>query len=68
MKSQPPSDASHAVHVLLVEDEESHAELMLRAFAHQEQRVHVVRGLDEARSALGVLPFDIVIADWLLWQ
>ncbi|MEI7894576.1 MAG: PAS domain S-box protein, partial [Myxococcales bacterium] len=66
MKSQPPSDASHAVHVLLVEDEESHAELMLRAFAHQEQRVHVVRGLDEARSALGVLPFDIVIADWLL--
>ena len=59
-----------AVHILLVEDEMAHAELIERAFELQGDRVRlsVARSLDEARAYLRQslsLP-DLVIADWRL--
>lgn len=58
-----------ALHILVVEDEQAHAELMRRAFAPQADRFRltVAGSLGEARAHLaeGPLP-DLVIADVLL--
>jgi PAS domain S-box-containing protein len=53
--------------IVLVEDDESHAELILRAFEGRVPRVQVdvVRTLAEARKRLGA-PSDLVITDWRL--
>ena len=56
------------VRILLVEDDRSHAELILRAFEAHSDRMHVspARTLHEARAALSETAFDLVIADWRL--
>jgi len=56
------------IEILLVEDEEAHAELVRRAFASQDERValSVVPTLCEARAALEEAARELVIADMLL--
>ncbi len=56
------------VHILLVEDEEAHAELVRRALkAHSGRfRLTVAGSLREARACLAESPPDLVIADLLL--
>jgi signal transduction histidine kinase/DNA-binding response OmpR family regulator len=56
------------VHILLVEDEESHAELIRRAFKSRPEpsALTVARNLREARSYLAKSSPDLVIVDLLL--
>lgn len=60
------------IHILIVEDEEAHAELIRRAFESQADRfrITIVSSLAEARANLAALPHDrqpdLVIADLLL--
>ena len=58
------------VHILLVEDEEAHAELARRAFGGASDagrvRLTVVGSFAEAKACLAEAPPDLVIADWLL--
>ncbi len=55
-------------HILIVEDEEAHAELIHRAFAASTDlfRLTIVRNLQEARTCLVQDPPALVIADLLL--
>ncbi|MEE8392142.1 MAG: PAS domain S-box protein, partial [Anaerolineae bacterium] len=55
-------------HILLVEDEEAHAELVRRAFERHTRRFHltVAGNLTEARAYLAESPPNLVITDWLL--
>ena len=57
------SDAT--VRILLVEDEDAHAELIRRAFEAFPRRVdlHRARSLEDARSELATRPPDLVISD-----
>ncbi|MBC7925128.1 MAG: PAS domain S-box protein [Bryobacteraceae bacterium] len=54
--------------LLLVEDEEAHAEVVRRAFEPHSELFHltVVSTLQEAAEALDTLTFSLVIADWNL--
>jgi two-component system cell cycle sensor histidine kinase/response regulator CckA len=56
------------VHILLVEDEEAHAELMCRAFRSRAPSVHltVAGNLEEARTLQAKYPPDLIIADLFL--
>jgi len=56
------------IHILLVEDEDPHAELIQRAFEDQgnEFRIHRVRSLGEAREHLRAHEPRLIIADWRL--
>ena len=58
------------IHILLVEDEEAHAELVHRAFdrSSRADRFHltVVDNLQAARACLAESLPDLVIADWVL--
>jgi two-component system cell cycle sensor histidine kinase/response regulator CckA len=58
----------NAVHILLVEDEEAHAELMRRAFKSRAPSVHltVASSLEEARALQTEHPADLIIADLFL--
>jgi PAS domain S-box-containing protein len=58
-----------SIHVLLVEDEEAHAELVRRAFEERGgiYRLSIVNSLAEARTYLtSNHPPDLIIADWRL--
>ncbi len=52
-------------HILVVEDEEAHAELIRRAFAAAAQSfdVRVVENLKEARAAVAAAPPDVLVTD-----
>jgi PAS domain S-box-containing protein len=66
---EAPSMSDSAVHILLVEDEAAHAELVLRAFELHTGNVEisVVRSLAEARAHLQKsAPPALIIADWRL--
>ncbi|MBN1580305.1 MAG: response regulator, partial [Anaerolineae bacterium] len=54
--------------ILLIEDDESHAELIRRAFEHRAPgtQLLITGTLHQARRALDTSPVDLVIADWLL--
>ena len=56
------------VHILVIEDEEAHAELIRRSFPQGKDHPHltVVKNLKEARVHLDHETPDIIIADWLL--
>ncbi|MCP4536196.1 MAG: response regulator [Chloroflexi bacterium] len=56
------------IHILLVEDEEAHTELIRRAFERHTKRFHltVVGDLEKARAYLAEFPPNLVITDWLL--
>ena len=56
------------IHILLVEDEDPHAELIQRAFEDQgsEFQIHRVRSLTEAREHMRVSEPKLIIADWRL--
>jgi len=56
------------VHILVIEDEEAHVELIRRAFKAGADRFHltVVGSLEEARASLAKSCPDLVIADLLL--
>lgn len=56
------------IHILLVEDEDPHAELIQRAFEDQgkEFRIHRVRSLGEAREYIRAHEPRLIIADWRL--
>jgi PAS domain S-box-containing protein len=58
------------IHILLVEDESAHAELVQRAFEDHDNRIalEVANSLAAARAYLSRLPFppDLIIADWRL--
>ena len=56
------------IRILLVEDEEAHADLVCRAFESQagQARLTVVGSLREARACLVESLPDLVIADWVL--
>lgn len=60
--------AATALRVLLVEDTDTDAELLIRALrrGHREVRCRRVQTPDEMRSALAEDPFDVVIADYSL--
>ncbi|MBL8088687.1 MAG: PAS domain S-box protein [Anaerolineales bacterium] len=55
-------------HVLLIEDEDPHAELIERAFEDQSDRfaIHRVKSLTEARAFIQKQEPDLIIADWRL--
>ncbi len=60
------TDDEH-IHILLIEDEASHAELIRRAFDQTGQyAVHIAATLKEAREYLIENPPDLVITDFLL--
>ena len=54
--------------ILLIEDEDPHAELIQRAFEDRDERVHIhrTRSLTEARSHLVTHTPNLIIADWRL--
>ncbi len=56
------------INILLIEDEDPHAELIQRAFEDQEPRVHIhrVRSLTEARAQMLAQEPSLIIADWRL--
>jgi PAS domain S-box-containing protein len=60
-ESSPP-------HILILEDEDAHAELIRRGFelSSRRFRITIAPTLKEARSALCDDPPDLIIADWLL--
>ncbi|MBE7432568.1 MAG: PAS domain S-box protein [Anaerolineales bacterium] len=60
--------ANETLQILLVEDEDPHAELIQRAFEDQtsEFQIHRVRSLSEAREYLRVHQPNLIIADWRL--
>jgi len=55
-------------HVLLIEDEDPHAELIERAFEDQSDRfaIHRVKSLTKARAFIQKQEPDLIIADWRL--
>ena len=55
-------------YVLLIEDEEAHAELIVRAFAERSDRMHwtVARNLHDARALIEESTPELVITDLLL--
>ena len=55
-------------HVLLVEDEDAHTELIHRAFEDEANLVNltIARSLQEARNYLAAFTPDLVIVDFLL--
>ena len=57
-----------SINILLIEDEDPHAELIQRAFEDQDSRVkiHRVRSLTEARTYMLSQEPALIIADWLL--
>lgn len=59
---------NETLHILLVEDEDPHAELIQRAFDDQasEFEIHRVRSLAEARKYLRTHQPNLIIADWRL--
>ena len=56
------------IHILLIEDEDPHAELIQRAFENQDARIliHRARSLGEARQQMLVQEPALIIADWRL--
>ncbi|HWQ09304.1 MAG TPA: PAS domain S-box protein, partial [Holophaga sp.] len=56
------------IDILVIEDEEAHAELIRRAFASQAERYSlvVVASLESARVRMAAAPPGLVIADWRL--
>ncbi len=60
--------SDEAIHILLVEDEDPHAELIQRAFEDQgfEFHIHRVRSLGEAREYLQSRQPRLIVADWRL--
>jgi PAS domain S-box-containing protein len=56
------------INILLIEDEDPHAELIQRAFEDQESHVliHRVKSLTEARSHILIQEPTLIIADWRL--
>jgi PAS domain S-box-containing protein len=59
---------AESILILLIEDEEPHAELIIRAFAEQGSRIriHHVKSLAEARSFMRLQAPSLLIADWRL--
>jgi PAS domain S-box-containing protein len=57
-----------SIHILLIEDEDPHAELIQRAFEDQDSqvRIHRVKSLTEARTHILAQPPALIIADWRL--
>jgi PAS domain S-box-containing protein/putative nucleotidyltransferase with HDIG domain len=57
-----------SIDILLIEDEDPHAELIQRAFEGQDARVriHRVRSLAEARAYMQMKEPSLIIADWRL--
>ncbi len=57
-----------SINILLIEDEDPHAELIMRAFADQGVRVqiHHVKSLAEARAHMLTREPALIIADWRL--
>ncbi|NMB77694.1 MAG: PAS domain S-box protein, partial [Methanomicrobiales archaeon] len=65
----PDSEAQNkALHILIIEDDNAHVELCLRAFRDDPGRfrVSVAKNLRAAREILGTAPPDLIISDWLL--
>ena len=60
--------SNETIQILLVEDEEPHAELIQRAFEDQgtEFEIHRVRSLGEAREQRRIKEPRLIIADWRL--
>lgn len=60
-----PEDTTH---ILLIEDEDPHAELIQRAFEDQTSQflIHRVKSLAEARAYIQKHEPDLIIADWRL--
>lgn len=58
----------HTVHILLIEDDPAHAELIRRAFEERggKFRLTIAHTLTEARSHLQESRFNLIIADWRL--
>ena len=56
------------INILLIEDEDPHAELIQRAFERQDGRItiHRAKSLNEARALMLVQELALIIADWRL--
>ena len=56
------------INILLIEDEDPHAELIQRAFEDQNSHVHIcrVKSLTEAREQIRTQEPTLIIADWRL--
>ena len=63
-----PAMVRHPNHVLVIEDEEGHAELICRGFKSYQQDFHLTfaGSLLDARNRINKNPPDLIIADWLL--
>jgi PAS domain S-box-containing protein len=63
-----PAMGRHPNHVLVIEDEEGHAELIRRGFTSYQQDFHLTfaGSLLDARNRINKNPPDLIIADWLL--
>ncbi|MCX6695976.1 MAG: PAS domain S-box protein, partial [Methanoregula sp.] len=63
-----PAMERHPNHVLVIEDEESHAELIRRGFKsyHQDFHLTFAGSLMDARNRINKNLPDMIIADWLL--
>ncbi len=57
-----------AIHILLIEDEDPHAELIQRAFENQGNQIEIVRAksIAEARAKINSRAPSLIIADWRL--
>lgn len=56
------------INILLIEDEDPHAELIQRAFEDQDSHVHIhrVKSLSQARAQILIQEPALIIADWRL--
>ncbi|MEI6292665.1 MAG: PAS domain S-box protein [Methanomicrobiales archaeon] len=68
LKSRPLASSMVLHSLLIVEDDESHIELIQRAFESQPDCINLTfaRTLQEAKNSIPVHRPDMIIADWLL--
>ena len=67
-KQEPRAIGDNSFDILLIEDEDSHAKLIQRAFEDRGGHIHVYRAnsLSEARAYLASNTPTLIIADWRL--
>ena len=67
MKSHPISEKTTPHHILVLDDDEEHSNLISRGFENYSlYRISFAKTLADARMSMAADPPDLILADWLL--